>query len=292
LMDGKLDWTQKLGDAFLAQQKDLLDAVQRLRKRAQAAGNLKSGKEQTVSVEPAATGQPEAITIEPADPQVIYVPSYNPSVVYGAWPYPAYPPYYPYPPGYTFGGALLSFGLGLAVGGALWGNCNWGRGNVDVHVEHYQSYSKNVNRSSVASERVSLYQQGQAGNRSQWSHSPEHRQGVQYRDQATQQRFDKAANPKAVQSREAFRGYSEQGRAGDAGRSVGGGGGEGLGGGREAGAFQGMGSGADARSFSNRGQTSRQSVGAGGGFSGASRPVPPAGAGGRAGGGARGGGRR
>jgi hypothetical protein len=92
LMDGKLDWTQKLGDAFLGQQKELLDAVQRLRARAQAQGTLKSTKEQTVSSEPAA-GQEQAIVIEPADPQVIYVPSYNPTVVYGAWPYPAYPPY-------------------------------------------------------------------------------------------------------------------------------------------------------------------------------------------------------
>jgi hypothetical protein len=286
LMDGKLDWTQKLGDAFLAQQRDLLDAVQRLRKRAQAEGSLQSTKEQKVTVEPAAAGQPEAIIIEPANPEIVYVPSYDPGVVYGTWPYPAYPPYSPYPPGYAFGGRLLSFGLGLAVGGALWGNCNWGRGDVDVHVEHYRDYSRNVNRSNVASQRVARYQQGQAGNRPQWSHSPEHRQGVQYRDQATQQRFNKAANPQAVQSREAYRGYAEQGRG------VSGAGGQRVGGGREAGAFQGMGSGADARSFSNRGQASRQSMGAGGGFSGASRPAPTAGGGGRAGGGARGGGRR
>jgi uncharacterized protein DUF3300 len=306
LMDGKLDWTQKLGDAFLAQQKDLLDAVQRLRARAQAQGNLKSTKEQKVTVEaaaatPATPGQAPAppqqvITIEPADPQVVYVPSYNPTVVYGTWPYPAYPPAYPYPPGYAFGGALLSFGLGMAVGGALWGNCNWGHGNVDVHVEHYQSYSKNVNRSNVANERVSHYQQGQAGNRSQWNHNPEHRQGAQYRDQATQQRFNKAPSPQAVQSREAYRGYGgEQGRGdvgrGDAGRSVGAGGGA-----RGASAYQGIGSGADARSYSNRGQTSRQSMGASGGYSGGSRPTPTAGGGGRGGGGggggARGGGRR
>ena len=304
LMDGKLDWTQKLGDAFLANQKELLDAVQRLRARAQAQGNLKSTKEQKVTVEaaaaPAAPGQPAAppqvITIEPANPEVVYVPSYNPSAVYGAWPYPAYPPASPYPPGYAFGGALLSFGVGMAVGGALWGNCNWGGGNADVHVEHYQNYSKNVNRSNVANERVSHYQQGQGGNRSQWNHSPEHRQGVQYRDQATQQRYNKAGNPQAVQSREAFRGYAEQGRGdlsrGDAGRSVSGGGAQGGGGGRGASAYQGMGAGTDAKSFSNRGQTSRQTMGASGGSSGGSRPTPTAGGGGRSGGGGRGGGRR
>ena len=289
LMDGKLDWTQKLGDAFLAQQKDLLDAVQRLRVRAQAKGNLKSTKEQTVAVEPAAAAEPQVITIEPADPQVIYVPSYDPTVVYGVWPYPAYPPYYPYPPGYVFGGAVLSFGLGLAVGWAIWGNCNWHGGNVDVHVEHYQNYSKNVNRSDAANQRISHYQQEQAGNRSQWNHDPTHRQGAQYRDQATQQRYSRAADPGAVQSRDAFRGRAEAGPGG----SLGAGGTEGLGGGREASAFQGMGRGADAWSYSNRGQSSRQSMGASGGFSGWSRPTPTAGGGGRVGGGgARGGGRR
>jgi hypothetical protein len=119
LMDGKLDWVQKLGDAFLAQQKDLLAAVQRLRARAQAQGNLKSTPQQTVAVQPAApvTVQPSqpqtvvvqqppatVITIEPTNPQVVYVPSYNPTVVYGAWPYPAAPPkrdglYWPTNPG-------------------------------------------------------------------------------------------------------------------------------------------------------------------------------------------------
>ena len=148
LMNEKLDWTQKLGDAVLGQQKELLDAVQRLRARAQKEGNLKETKEQKVIVEPApAAASPPAgsqtvvvqqptsvIKIEPASPEVVYVPSYNPTVVYGAWPYPAYPPYYPYPPGYAWGAAALSFGVGMAVGAAVWGNCNWGGGNVDVNV--------------------------------------------------------------------------------------------------------------------------------------------------------------
>ena len=95
MMNDKLDWTQKLGDAFIAQQKPVLDTIQRLRAKAQAAGNLKTTKEQTVIVEE------KIIKIEPADPQVIHVPTYNPTVVYGAWSYPAYPPYYYYPPGYV-----------------------------------------------------------------------------------------------------------------------------------------------------------------------------------------------
>jgi hypothetical protein len=250
LMNNKLDWTQKLGDAFLAQQKELLDAVQRLRARAQAEGNLKSTPEQKVTVEVVAAApaqsqpapappqtvvvqqQPaQVITIEPTNPQVVYVPSYNPTVVYGAWPYPAAPPYYPYPPGYAFGAAALSFGVGMAVGAAVWGNCNWGGGNVEINNSNYQNYSKNVNRSNVASERTARAQQGQAGNRSQWQHNPENRKGVQYRDQGTQQRYNRGGNPQATQSREAFRGRAEQGRQdlsrGGSGGSGGGSGGRG-----------------------------------------------------------------
>ena len=101
MMNEKLDWTQKLGDAFLAQQKGVMDAVQRLRAKAKDEGNLKSSKEQTVKTEPAPAGAPSPTTIimiESTDPEVVYVPTYNPTVVYGAWPYPAYPPYYYYPP--------------------------------------------------------------------------------------------------------------------------------------------------------------------------------------------------
>src|SRR5262244_37552 len=100
MMSEKLDVTQKLGDAFLAQQKDVMEAIQWLRAKAQGQGNLKTTKEQTVIVEQPAA-QTTVVRIEPADPQVVYVPTYNPTVVYGAWPYPAYPPYtyysyYPY----------------------------------------------------------------------------------------------------------------------------------------------------------------------------------------------------
>ena len=128
MMNEKLDWTQKLGDAFLAQQKDVMDAVQRLRTKAKDAGNLKSSKEQTVKTEPAPAGAPapQIIIIESPSPEVVYVPTYNPTVVYGAWPYPAYPPYYYYPPAYVPGAAFFSFSMGVVVGGAIWGNCNWG----------------------------------------------------------------------------------------------------------------------------------------------------------------------
>ena len=113
-MSEKLDWTQKLGDAFLSQQKEVMDAVQRLRAKAEAAGNLKTTEQQKVIVEE------KVIKIEPASPQVVYVPTYNPTVVYGAWPYPAYPPYPWYPPGYVFGDPCLP--LGQALRSALRGD--------------------------------------------------------------------------------------------------------------------------------------------------------------------------
>src|SRR5262245_15744377 len=93
-MNSKMDWTQKLGDAFLAQQADVMDSVQRLRQKAQTAGQLMTTEQQKVVT------QGQTIVIEQANPQVMYVPSYNPTTVYGGWPYPSYPPYYwPTPPG-------------------------------------------------------------------------------------------------------------------------------------------------------------------------------------------------
>lgn len=295
-MNEKLDVTQKMGDAFLGQQKEVLEAIQRLRGRADQAGNLKSSKEQTVTK--AQEGGQTVIKIEPADPQVVQVPSYNPTVVYGAWPYPAYPPYYPYY--YAPGAALFTFTMGVAVGAALWGNCNWGGGNVNINTTRYN----NFNKTNISN-----------GN---WQHNPEHRKGAQYRDQASQQKFGKGQREGAA-SRDQFRGRADEGRrdierggdqmkrdvanadrrggtmgdrsgaagdragAGDRGGGAGNRGGSSLdrgGGGGRGGGFDGVGSGGQTRDFSSRGAASRSS----GGFSG--------GGGGRAGGGGRGGGRR
>jgi hypothetical protein len=211
MMNQKLDLTQRLGDAFLAQQKDVLDAVQRLRARAQAQGTLQTTKEQTVIVE-----QPEAqttvIRIEPADPQVVYVPTYNPTVVYGAWPYPAYPPYAYYPPGYGVAAAAFSFTAGVALGAAwgyAWGGCNWHGGDVDIDINRNTNINRNINRESY---RANMERRGQSGGRGNWQHDASHRKGVAYRDQGTAQRFNKGRNQQAVASREAFRGRAESGR--------------------------------------------------------------------------------
>ena len=109
MMSEKLEWTEKLGDAFLAQEREVMDTIQRLRAKAQAAGYLNTTSEQRV------TGEEGSIEIEPANPQMVYVPVYEPTVVYGPWWYPDYPPFYYYPPDYFVGTAFL-FAAGVVVG--------------------------------------------------------------------------------------------------------------------------------------------------------------------------------
>jgi hypothetical protein len=140
-MSAKPDWVSQLGSAFLAQPNDVMDSVQRLRKQAQAAGNLKTSEQQKVVVEQS------TIQIVPANPQVVYVPTYNPTVVYGTWPYPAYPPVYvPPPPGYAVASGLaagLAFGAGVAVANSLWGGFNWNTHDVNVNVNRYNNINVN-----------------------------------------------------------------------------------------------------------------------------------------------------
>ena len=138
LMSSKLDWTQKLGDAVVAQQADVMDAIQRLRTKAQANNKLQSTKEQKVSVQQ--VNNKQYIAIEPTDPEMMYVPYYDPGVVYGDWAYPEYPPYYWPAPGYIGAGLLatgVAFGAGYALGrwhgGNYWGgNFNWNNNNINI----------------------------------------------------------------------------------------------------------------------------------------------------------------
>jgi len=201
MMSEKLDWTQKLGDAFLAQQKDVMGTVQKLRAKAKASGNLKTTKEQVVKTEK------EVIIIEPASPQVIYVPAYNPTVVYGTWAYPAYPPYPVYPPGYVATTAAFSFMAGAAVGAAwgyAWGHSNWNAGNVDINVNRNANINTNINRQKYDT-------QYQGKGQGQWQHNASHRGGVAYRDKGTAQKYDRGASAEAVKTREAYRGKTGQG---------------------------------------------------------------------------------
>ncbi|BCQ26304.1 DUF3300 domain-containing protein [Caballeronia sp. NK8] len=201
-MNDKLDWTQRLGDAFLAQPNDVLAAVQRLRIRAQDTGHLKSTPQQKVSVEARSatsqSGQPgqapptQIVRIEPANPQVIYVPSYNPTVVYGAWPAPAYPPtYWPPPPAYYPGAALASgfaWGLGIAAAGAIFSDCNWNNNDVNVNINKATNIDRNFDRTKVEGGK--------------WQHDAQHRQGVSYRDNATRDKYSRG-----VQGADARRDY-------------------------------------------------------------------------------------
>lgn len=153
-LNGNLDWVQQLGYAMTEQQKDVMDAVQRLRRQAQDQGHLKSSPQQVVRSEPQPSGPP-AVVIEPAQPDVVYVPSYDPAVVYGTWPYASYPPVVlPPPPGYAVGTALatgLAFGAGVAITSSLWGwaSPNWGHGDVNVNVNRWNNI--NVNRAQIHS---------------------------------------------------------------------------------------------------------------------------------------------
>jgi hypothetical protein len=127
-----------------------MDAIQRLRARAQKAGTLKSTQEQKVIVESAPTPTDQTIIkIEPENPEIIYPPAYDPLVVYGPWPYPAYPPYYYYSPYYPLGYATIWFGFGTLVGGSIWGGCNWRVGKFALHVEHHNAFDRHVNRMNV-----------------------------------------------------------------------------------------------------------------------------------------------
>ena len=293
MMDEKIEWTAKLGDAFLDQQRDVMESIQRLRRKAQESGNLKTTKEQKVVVEQ----ETKVIVIEPANPQVVYVPAYNPTVVYGAWPYPAYPPYPVYPYGYVAGAALFSFGVGVAVG-AAWGGyggwgAGWGNNEININNSTHNNFTKNnYNRPE------------QHQNKGQnWKHNPEHRGNAQYRNQGTAQKYgQQRSGGGARASTSDARGYgggAGGGRAQTSDLSRGGGAGGGRpqtsdlsrGGGRDN-AMSGAGRGGSERASSNRGQSSRSSASrSSGGFSGGSSSRG-GGGGSRGGGGGRGGGGR
>ena len=186
-----IKWTADLGNAFLAQQSDVMDAVQRMRKKASDAGNLKTTEQQKVTTQVVQTK--EVIVIQQANPQVIYVPAYNPVVVYGPPIYPYPPIYYP-PPGYYAAGVAIGFGVGIAMG-AFWGGGwgygpRWGYGSVNInvnnrYVNHYNRYNS-YNR--------------YGGN---WNHNPQHRGGAPYADRNTANRYGGTTRGDSVATRQA-----------------------------------------------------------------------------------------
>jgi len=180
MLNEQLQWMQRLGDAFLAQQADVMDSVQRLRHEALNGERLQSTPQQVVSTE-----GPD-ITIQPADPNVVYVPYYDPNMVYGGWAYPDEPPYYfAPPPGYVYGPVVagIGFGIGYVVLVQFWGwdDCDWHRHRM--HIDH----DRFVEMDRFHRERT-------VGDT--WQHNPEHRRGVAYHDPVSQQRFARANAPK------------------------------------------------------------------------------------------------
>ena len=236
-MDKNLTWTSSLGDAYYNQQQDVMDAIQVMRQRAQQAGNLKTTPQQTVST------QDSTVVIQPADPNVVYVPAYNPWLVYGG-PIGPWPGWYPYP-GIWYGGPYLSFGLGFGIGfygGYGWGWNNWG---FNWH-NHYAIYNHNryYSRSATFYNRNSYYRGGARG-------------GVYNRPGATTKPFNG--------NRQAARGYAQP-RAQSGTRS---------------GAFSGYDRGGQARSYSSRGSASSGASHGGGGAPHGGGGAPHGGGGGR-----------
>ena len=178
MMNGELDWMQRLGNAFLANEAQVMDTVQRLRRKAQEAGSLADNSRERVVVDN------DAIAIEPVQPDIVYVPVYDPLVVYGPWWWPAYPPYawraaYFGPWDFVAGG--IAFGIGVHVGSG-WS----GRPRAD-----WRNHDLRVRRPGAAAS---------------WSHDPIHRGGVAYPDPRTRDRFG-AVDRDRVRSRQDFRGF-------------------------------------------------------------------------------------
>src|SRR5262252_2428405 len=189
-----IQWTTDLGNAFLAQQSGVMDAIQRMRRTAQNKGTLQSTPQTTVRDE--TVNDKSVVVIEQANPEVVYVPSYNPEVVYGApvYPYPAIA----YPPaGYYAAGAAISWGVGLAMGAAWggggWGwNCGWGGGNININNNNFYNRNfNNINRNNVNAAR------------SNWQHNPAHRGGTPYSNRATANRFGGTARGDSLANRQA-----------------------------------------------------------------------------------------
>jgi hypothetical protein len=287
-----IQWTADLGNAFLAQQDDVMGAVQRMRAKAQEKGNLKSNEQ--IKVETRVVESKQVIVVEQSNPQVVYVPSYDPVVVYGPPAYPYPPIYYP-PPGYYAAGMAISFGVGLAIGAAWgggWGyNCGWGGGNNNININNNNNFINNSNRQNVGNgNRPSQQPSGGRGN--SWQHNPQHRGGTPYGNRATANKYggttrgasasDRQANARRQQSRQQGgrqgAGTMDRGGAGG-GRQQGGAGNRGSGGdrvgnrqtsggsgGRNSDAFGGSSrSGSSARASSSRGGSSMGGGSRGGG---------------------------
>jgi hypothetical protein len=179
-----ITWTDNLGNAFLDQQADVMDAAQRLRKKAKDAGKLESTEQQKVETKVVETKT--VIEIQPTSTTVVYVPTYSPTVIWGPPLYYPYPPIY-YPPYYP-GSAWLGFGVGIMVGIGIsggWGyGCGWGGGGNNVYINHNNNFIKtnNIRTGNINNGNIN-------GGRSDWNHNPSHRGAAPYANQNTASKF-------------------------------------------------------------------------------------------------------
>jgi hypothetical protein len=212
-------WTTDLGNAFLAQQSDIMDAVQRMRKKAQEKGNLKSTEQQ--KIETKVVEEKTVIVVEQSNPQVVYVPSYDPVYVYGPPVYPYPPIYYP-PAGYYAAGMAISFGVGIAMG-AAWGGgwgwgCGWGNNDIDIDINNDFNRNTNINRGDTNINRGGDRTNVGSGN-SKWQHNSQHRGAAPYSDRATASRYGGTARGDSMSNRQASarQNISQQGGRAQAG---------------------------------------------------------------------------
>jgi hypothetical protein len=316
-----IKWTTDLGNAFLAQQSDVMDAVQRMRGKAKDAGNLKSNEQ--MKVETKVVESKTVVVIEQASPEVIYVPSYNPTVVYG-------PPVYPYPPiAYPIATAAISFGIGIAIG-AAWGGGGWGYGagwgsNNNITINNNNNFVNHNNRNNInggnrnninggnrnninGGNRVN---NGVPGGNNKWQHNPSHRGGAPYSSRATATKYGGSARGDSLSNRQANarqnqgqRGGRQQAgtmdrggagrqqpgasnRAGGAGNRAGSNGGGNRGGGNNIGNRQVGGNGGSRNTSSFGGSTNKARAQSSGSRGASSMGGSRGGGGGRSGGGGR-----
>jgi hypothetical protein len=192
MMSERLEWTQRLGDAFLDQRDEVMDTIQQLRAKAQAAGNLRDTGEQRVMVED------RGIVIESAQPEVVYVPAYDPTVVFGPWWYSAFPPFFFLPPPRVVVFGRIGFWPGVRVSrvwGYAWGSWDWRRHYINVNVNRQININRNISISRTSIQTTP------------WQLDVSHRKGVPYRSEASRERYGQSL--RGAETRRDFRGFEQ-----------------------------------------------------------------------------------
>jgi hypothetical protein len=195
MMADKPGWTQDVGDAFLSQQDQVMDTIQNLRSKARAQGNLRDTSEQRV------VDEENTIQIEPVNPQIIYVPTYDPLWVYGPWWWPAYPPFYIYPPGAVFTAGFFGFAAGIWVGTGWchgWGHWDWHHHRVYTNVNRNVNINRNFSNRNIQTTR--------------WRHDPSRGRSAAYRSAPGAQRIGQG-RVGSPDNRKGYRGYGQDGGA-------------------------------------------------------------------------------